>query len=37
MAKRHRIPQRKSERNFSRNAGVHPKNNGTPLRGGTRL
>lgn len=38
MAKRHRIPQRQSERSFSRNSRPHPKNMlGTPMRGGIRL
>lgn len=37
MSKRHRMPQRKSEKHFSRNARVHPKNVAAPLRGGIRL
>lgn len=36
--KRHSIPYRASKRNFSRNAGTHPKNfRGAPMRGGIRL
>lgn len=38
MAKRHSIPRRESEQNFTRNARPHPKNYlGAPLRGGIRL
>lgn len=38
MSKRHRIPQKQSQRNFTRNARPHGKNMlGTPMRGGIRL
>lgn len=38
MAKRYKMPQRKSERDFSRKSNPHPKNMlGTPMRGGIRL
>lgn len=36
--RRSKIPQRKSERLFTRTASkVHPRNNTMPLRGGIRL
>lgn len=38
MAKRHKMPQRQSQKNFSRNARPHGKNMlGAPMRGGIRL
>lgn len=38
MAKRHRIPNKSSQRSFSRNARAHGKNlMGNPMRGGIRL
>lgn len=38
MAKRHRIPNKASSRNFTRRARSHGKNFlGTPMRGGIRL
>ena len=38
MAKRSRIPNKSSQRMFSRTARPHPKNMmGTPMRGGIRL
>lgn len=38
MAKRHKIPNRQSQRSFSRHARPHIKNMlGTPMRGGIRL
>lgn len=38
MAKRHRIPNRQSRRDFTRKSRPHGKNMlGTPMRGGIRL
>lgn len=38
MAKRSRIPQKQSQRNFTRHARSHGKNHlGNPMRGGIRL
>lgn len=38
MAKRSRMTRQGSKRQFTRDAGVHPKNNNdTPMRGGIRL
>lgn len=39
MKKRFKMNKTKSKRNFTRNSGVHPKNNinTNPMRGGIRL
>jgi hypothetical protein len=38
MAKRHKIPNKASQRSFTRNARTHGKNlMGQPMRGGIRL
>ncbi|WNK13288.1 MAG: hypothetical protein [Microvirus sp.] len=37
MAKRHRIPPKQSQRQFTRGARVHGKNHLAPMRGGIRL
>lgn len=35
--KRTKMSRRQSRRDFTGKAGVHPKNNGSPMRGGIRL
>lgn len=38
MAKRSKMNRKTSQANFTRNAGVHPRNNGSnPMRGGIRF